>query len=259
MGQVVEKTAKTISQALADALEELGVSEEQVDYEVLDYPSKGLFGVLGAKPARIRVKLREPRYRRHHEPARREREEEAPDVPEQAVPEPREYHLVLNDESLARAKAFLSEIFRVMELEVEISSETTEEGYVIRLEGKSLGILIGKRGQTLDALQYLTNLAANRGESDRIRVILDIENYRDRREETLRNLAKRLADKAVRMHQDVKLEPMNRHERKVIHVALQENRRVTTTSEGEEPYRYVIIMPNKSRNGGRRRSEKYDN
>lgn len=255
MGQVVEKTAKTISQALAEALEELGVSEEQVDYEVLEYPSKGLFGVLGAKPARIRVKLRELRYRRHHEPARKEKEEEAQDVPEQTAPEPREYHLVLNDESLARAKAFLSEIFRVMELEVEISSETMEEGYVIRLEGENLGILIGKRGQTLDALQYLTNLAANRGESERIRVILDIENYRDRREETLRNLAKRLADKAVRMHQDVKLEPMNRHERKIIHMALQEYRRVTTTSEGEEPYRCVIIMPNKQRRGGRRKPE----
>ena len=255
MGQVVEKTAKTISQALAEALEELGVSEEQVDYEVLEYPSKGLFGVLGAKPARIRVKLRESRYRRHHEPARGEREEEAQDVPEHPAPEPREYHLVLNDESLARAKAFLSEIFRVMELEVEISSETTEEGYVIRLEGENLGILIGKRGQTLDALQYLANLAANRGESERIRVILDIENYRDRREETLRNLAKRLADKAVRMHQDVKLEPMNRHERKIIHMALQEYRRVTTTSEGEEPYRCVIIMPNKQRRGGRRKPE----
>ncbi len=258
MGQVVEKTAKTISQALAEALEELGVSEEQVDYEVLEYPSKGLFGVLGAKPARIRVKLRESRYRRHHEPVRKEKEEGAQaeqDVSEQTAPEPREYHLVLNDESLARAKAFLSEIFRVMELEVEISSETTEEGYVIRLEGENLGILIGKRGQTLDALQYLANLAANRGESERIRVILDIENYRDRREETLRNLAKRLADKAVRMHQDVKLEPMNRHERKIIHMALQEYRRVTTTSEGEEPYRCVIIMPNKQRRGGRRKPE----
>ena len=124
---------------------------------------------------------------------------------------------------------------------------------MFNLAGEDLGILIGKHGQTLDSLQYLTNLAANRGVSEgRVRIIIDIENYRSRREETLTRLAGHLAEKACRIGDEVHLEPMNRHERKIIHMALQDNRRVTTFSAGDEPRRYVVIAPK------RRRSRKCD-
>ncbi len=147
-----------------------------------------------------------------------------------------------------RAETFLKDVFRCMNLDVRMTRSETEEGTVYDLQGEGLGILIGKHGQTLDALQYLANLAANKGQDDgRIHVILDVEGYRSRREETLRRLAEHLAEKACRIHADVRLEPMNRHERKIIHMALQENRRVSTYSDGDEPYRCVVIAPKKRR------------
>ncbi len=147
-----------------------------------------------------------------------------------------------------RAETFLKDVFRCMNLDVQMTRSETEEGTVYDLQGEGLGILIGKHGQTLDALQYLANLAANKGQDDgRIHVILDVEGYRSRREETLRRLAEHLAEKACRIHAEVRLEPMNRHERKIIHMALQENRRVSTYSDGDEPYRCVVIAPKKRR------------
>ena len=147
-----------------------------------------------------------------------------------------------------RAETFLKDVSRCMNLDVRMTRSETEEGTVYDLQGEGLGILIGKHGQTLDALQYLANLAANKGQDDgRIHVILDVEGYRSRREETLRRLAEHLAEKACRIHADVRLEPMNRHERKIIHMALQENRRVSTYSDGDEPYRCVVIAPKKRR------------
>ncbi|MBQ1336346.1 MAG: protein jag [Selenomonadaceae bacterium] len=210
MADMVEKTGKTVEEALRSALLELGASEDQVSYEVLAHPSKGIFG-FGAKPARIRVTRKE--------------QEAVPVAARQPVEAP-----------------------------VEVEQEKTEEGYVFNLVGEKLGILIGKHGQTLDSPQYLANLAANRGlAEDRIRVILDVEKYRRRREETLKRLAMRLADKANRIRAEVKLEPMNRHERKIIHMALQDHRRVSTYSDGEEPYRYVVIVPKRL---GRHEKEK---
>ena len=154
---------------------------------------------------------------------------------------------------LEKAEKFLQQIFSSMHLEVSVEKVRGKEAYVLNLSGENLGILIGKHGQTLDSLQYLTNLAANHGLSEkRVHIVLDVEHYRDRREETLCRLAARLADKAVRTRQRIMLEPMNRHERKVIHVALQNNRRVTTFSSGEEPYRKVVIEPNRERRGGYR-------
>ena len=148
----------------------------------------------------------------------------------------------------ARAEQFLRDIFRCMGLTVAMSARETDEGYVYDLSGESLGILIGKHGQTLDALQYLTNLAANRGVSgERLHVLLDIEGYRARREETLTRLAGHLAEKACRIGQEIHLEPMNRHERKIIHMALQDSRKVSTYSAGDEPRRYVVIVPRRRR------------
>ena len=202
----VEKTAKTMEEALASALEELGVSEDRVTVEILEEPSKGLFGFIGGKPARILVNVRPL-------------------------------------DALTVGKQFLSDLFQSMHIAVELEvAVSEEEGPVsINLRGEDLGILIGKHGQTLDALQYLTNLAANRDAEEKIKFVIDVEEYRRRRAETLTRLAQRLASKVKRMGEPVVLEPMTPHERKIIHMALQDDRRISTYSEGEEPNRKVVI------------------
>jgi spoIIIJ-associated protein len=202
----VEKTAKTMEEALASALEELGVSEDRVTVEILEEPSKGLFGFIGGKPARILVNVRPL-------------------------------------DALTVGKQFLSDLFQSMHIAVELEvAVSEEEGPVaVNLRGEDLGILIGKHGQTLDALQYLTNLAANRDAEEKIKFVIDVEEYRRRRAETLTRLAQRLASKVKRMGEPVVLEPMTPHERKIIHMALQDDRRISTYSEGEEPNRKVVI------------------
>ena len=202
----VEKTAKTMEEALASALEELGVSEDRVTVEILEEPSKGLFGFIGGKPARILVNVRPL-------------------------------------DALTVGKQFLSDLFQSMHIAVELEvAVPEEEGPVaVNLRGEDLAILIGKHGQTLDALQYLTNLAANRDAEEKIKFVIDVEEYRRRRAETLTRLAQRLASKVKRMGEPVVLEPMTPHERKIIHMALQDDRRISTYSEGEEPNRKVVI------------------
>lgn len=234
----VEATGKTVEEALEKALIELGRSADEVTYEVLEAPSRGFFGLFGGHEARLRVTEKEaqgapvaPAMEMPRAPV------EAPAAPMASAASPQE-----------RAESFLSGIFRAMGLTVAMARRETEEGVLYDLSGESLGILIGKHGQTLDALQYLTNLAANRGGAEeRIHVILDVEGYRSRREETLRRLAGHLAEKACRIHAEVRLEPMNRHERKIIHMALQDNYRVSTYSDGDEPYRCVVIAPKRRR------------
>ena len=211
MAASVEKTGKTIEEAQKAALEELGASLEEVKVEVISEPSKGFFGIIGGHEAKVRVTLIEK--------------------------SPKEY-----------AQEFLSKLFTSMGLKVELEVEETEEGISFNLIGENLGVLIGKHGQTLDALQYLVNLVANRTRTDdRVRVVLDIEKYRERRTETLRHLALRLADKVCRSANKIVLEPMNRHERKIIHMALQDDTRVRTYSDGEEPFRKVVIEANRPR------------
>lgn len=234
----VEATGKTVEEALEKALIELGRSKDEVTYEVLEAPSRGFFGLFGGHEARLRVTEKEaqgapvaPAMEMPRAPV------EAPAAPMASAASPQE-----------RAESFLLGIFRAMGLTVAMERRETEEGVLYDLSGESLGILIGKHGQTLDALQYLTNLAANRGGAEeRIHVILDVEGYRSRREETLRRLAGHLAEKACRIHAEVRLEPMNRHERKIIHMALQDNYRVSTYSDGDEPYRCVVIAPKRRR------------
>lgn len=241
MSTVIE-TGKTVEEALEKALVALGRSVDEVDYEVLEQPSRGFFGLFGGRMARLRVTEKQ--------------EDVTPASPAAAAAAPAGAQPVQPSASTApaagtpraRAEQFLRDIFRCMGLTVAMSARETDEGYVYDLSGESLGILIGKHGQTLDALQYLTNLAANRGcEEGRIHVILDVEGYRSRREETLRRLAGHLAEKACRIHAEVRLEPMNRHERKIIHMALQDNYRVSTYSDGDEPYRCVVIAPKRRR------------
>ncbi len=154
----------------------------------------------------------------------------------------------LTDEMAAAAEKFLGAIFATMGLSVTLHRTDTPAGTILNMHGGNLGILIGKHGSTLDALQYLTNLVVNKiPETGYARIILDVEDYRARREETLTRLAGHLADKACRIGEEIHLEPMSRHERKIIHMALQDNRRVTTYSAGDNPRRYVVIVPKRRR------------
>lgn len=161
--------------------------------------------------------------------------------PRREFREPRKY--AVNDEAVNAAREFLQKVFNAMHIDVVMEKFINKyDGSVtLRLHGADMGILIGKHGQTLDSLQYLTNLVANKNSTERVRVVIDVEDYRDRRIETLTRLARRLADKVKRTGERVALEPMNPHERKIIHMALQRDNRVTTLSEGDDPFRHVVI------------------
>ncbi len=253
----VEKTGKSVEEAVAAALQELNIAAEQAEVEVLQEAKKGFLGI-GRKDAKVRVTVKEaeavveevvyteetvtvamPEAPQAEEPA--EEEAIAEQTAEVAVREPKKY--AVNDEAIAKAKEFLQKIFTAMKIEVAMEKfiNKNDGSVTFKLHGDDMGILIGKHGQTLDALQYLTNLVANKNSADRVRVIIDVEDYRDRRVETLTRLANRLADKVKRTGERVALEPMNPHERKIIHMALQGDRRVTTLSEGDEPHRHVVI------------------
>lgn len=252
----VEKNGKSVEEAVAEALKELNITAEQADVVVLEEGRKGIFGI-GRKDAKVRVTVKEAAvvtetvvYEQQEtivavteqeepqieEAAAAEEQEEAP-----AVREPKKF--VVNDEAVAKAKEFLQKIFGAMKIDVAMEKfiNKNDGSVTFKLHGSDMGILIGKHGQTLDSLQYLTNLVANKNSAERVRVIIDVEDYRDRRVETLTRLASRLAEKVKRTGERVALEPMNPHERKIIHMALQGDRRVTTLSEGDEPHRHVVI------------------
>ena len=199
-----EFTGKTVDDALTNALVEFGVTSDQIEYEVLEKGSSGFLG-FNSKPAKIKAR--------------------------------KKYTVV------DHIRNFLSQVFDAMGLEVEILIKPSDEEnvYDVELNGNEMGVLIGKRGQTLDSLQYLTNLAINKHSETYTRVKLDTEDYRKRRKETLENLARNIAYKVKRTKKAVSLEPMNPFERRVIHSALQNDRYVSTHSEGDEPYRHVVI------------------
>lgn len=205
--QEIEKTAKTISEAVEQALNELGITREEANIEVLEEPSKGFLGILGGRPAKVKVSVKNTMSR--------------------------------------KAKNLLNDVLSVMKLEAEVDVSERDGHLFVNLEGRDLGVLIGRRGETLDAMQYLLNLSVNKHQEQRKKVILDIEGYRKRREETLQKLAYKLADKVKQRGRNVVLEPMNAQERRVIHTALQERDDIQTFSEGEEPYRKIIITPKK--------------
>ena len=261
MAKVIETTGKTVEDALNAALEKLGVAAENVEYEILENPSKGLFFGIGAKPAKIKVTLKEtPEEVKTEIPSQvenfqSENEEKIEPVLEETKIDEVEKISTEEIESnfdknaiIDKAKNFLSKVFESMKIEVEVTAVENDSEVVLDLVGKDLGVLIGKHGQTLDSLQYITNLAANDHDSEeRVYFVLDVENYRSRRAVALKKLAKSVAERAVRTRQDVRLEPMSRSERKVIHTALQENSKVETHSAGEDPYRYIIVSPKKKR------------
>ena len=218
----VEKTGKTAEEAIAAALAELGATRDAVDVTVLEESSQGFFGLFGNRQAKVRVSVLE-------KPAAAV----VPEVKEAALPDA--------GNGLQAAKQFLEQVLASMKLDVTME-QTEEDGHIMfRMQGEGLGVLIGKHGQTLDALQYLVNLVANKETKERLRIVLDVEDYRKRREETLTALARRIASQVKHSGEKVVLEPMNPHERKAIHMALQNDRRIATCSEGEEPYRKVVI------------------
>ena len=204
MENSVEKIAKTVDDAVAEALKSLDAAKEDVEITVLDPGAKGLLG-FGSKPARVLVTKKM--------------------TPEET------------------ARKFLREVTVSMGLSVQVETNVKDKHLYINMIGENMGVLIGKRGQTLDSLQYLTNLVVNRCGVPEISVILDTENYRRRRRETLEALASSLAKKVKATRKNVVLEPMSRYERHIIHTALQHDRFVKTFSEGNEPYRNVVIAP----------------
>lgn len=238
----VEMTGKTVEEALEAALTELHTTKENVDVEILEEPKDGLFGLFGGRKARIKVTVK-------NAPA----DEKAAEQSEKSLTENKETiaaveakvtkTVVNNDEAVKMAKDFLMKIFAAMKIQVVMEKFVSKEdgSVTFKLHGADMGILIGKHGQTLDSLQYLTNLVANKNSAERIRIMIDIEDYRERRAHTLTRLALRLAERVKRSGDRVVLEPMNPHERKIIHMALQNDNRVNTLSEGEDPYRRVVI------------------
>ena len=217
-----EFTGKTVDEALTEALLEYQTTSENIECEVIERESKGLLGMF-AKPAKIRVKLK------------------------------------FTVESAA--KNFLNKVFKAMGIEatVEVIYDKDNESIDINVIGDDMGVLIGKRGQTLDSLQYLTSLVVNKNNEGYLKVKLDTENYRERRKETLENLAKNIASKVKRTHKAVSLEPMNPYERRIIHSALQNDKYVETHSEGEEPFRKVVISMKKGVSYNTGSNNKYGN
>lgn len=203
--KTVEKTGKTVEEAIASGLEEMGIKRENAEIEILSEPSQGLFGFIGTRPAKVKMSVKKL---------------------------PAEF-----------ARDFIQELTEKMGLtgvKVEIEKENEKTIY-LDIVGDNLGILIGKRGQTLNSIQYLTNLVVNRQFTDFSRIMIDIENYRERREKTLKQLADNLAHKVIRGKRNIVLEPMIPQERRIIHTALQNNPSVSTYSQGDEPFRKVVI------------------
>ncbi len=217
---MITVSAKTVDEAITKALIELGTTSDKLEYEIVDKGSNGILGFIGSKPAVIRAKKKE----------------------------------TMED----KAMAFLSDVFGAMDLGVHMESSylEKEKELSINMSGDDMGILIGKRGQTLDSLQYLVSLVINKENEDYIRVKLDTENYRERRKETLETLAKNIAYKVKRTRRSVSLEPMNPYERRIIHSALQNDKFVVTRSEGEDPFRHVVISLKKDYSKKERNQEK---
>lgn len=201
----VTVSGKTVDEAIEQGLTKLDTTRDKVEIKVLEEPQKGLFGILGGKPAVVEVQLK-------------------PDPIKEAI-------------------IFLRDTIDKMGISASVDKEERQDGIYLNITGVDIGVLIGKRGQTLDSLQYLVNLVANRQSDNYLRIYLDAEGYRERRKEALETLAARLSSKALRTKREVRLEPMNAHERKIIHTALQNVKGVTTYSAGEEPNRRIIVAP----------------
>ncbi len=261
-----EKWGRDVDEAVKLALEDLKVSIDEVDVTVLEEPSRGFFGI-GSKLALVRVEKKKKEEPKPEPPApapvaaavketpakpnkeqnkekknrqdrsAKENKKKKPE-PQISIAEPEEELTVLEDH---KAITFLNEVIKEMGLDCDVTGKMGTETIYLNIQGKDSGTIIGKRGQTLDSIQYLVSLVVNKDQNKYTRVVVDAENYRAKRERTLEALAYRLASKVTRSRRSVKLEPMNPYERKVIHATLQNHPHVTTRSEGEDPYRRVII------------------
>ena len=258
-----EKWGVDVEEAVKLALMDLKVSREEVEVTVLEEPSKGFFGI-GSKLAKVRVEKKkiveekpqleaQPEKKEHKETkspkknkAKKERKE-AENKAEKEVQKESSLNIEvvnkdeLNDIEEHAALDFLKDITGKMGLTLNLKAKVGEDVVYVEMDGKDSGTVIGKRGQTLDAIQYLTSLVINKDSDKYVKVVVDAENYRAKRQKTLEQLANRLAAKVIKTKKYVRLEPMNPYERKVIHATLQQNPNITTRSEGEEPYRRVII------------------
>lgn len=248
----IEKIAKTVNIAIDEALKDLNTTIDNIEYEVIQEPSKGFLGLL-SKPAKVIVKLKENNNKVINENSSEKYiEKKIPKmVTEDEFEKPIKFNNLekkeqktINKNADKIAKEFLEEIFQKMKISIEIDAKINEKNnLVINLKGEDIGIIIGKRGQTLDSLQYLVNLVINKGEFAYMSVSIDTEDYRERRKQTLENLAINLSKKVKKINRSVNLEPMNPYERRIIHSKLQNDKNVKTYSEGEEPFRYVVIAP----------------
>ncbi|MGQ9512253.1 RNA-binding cell elongation regulator Jag/EloR [Thermodesulfitimonas sp.] len=203
----VVKSGKTVEEAVAQALATLGARRDEVTVEVLSEPTQGVLGFIGAKPAVVRV--------------------------------------IIQEGAGSRAAALVQSILSALGLNGQVNVREDAEAIEIEITGEKLGVLIGRRGETLNALQYLVALAVNRGEEEKKRVFVDVGGYRKKRDETLRALALKLAEKVKRRGRSIVLEPMSPHERRIIHMTLRERDDIYTFSEGEEPFRKIVISPRK--------------
>ena len=241
-----EKKAKSIDEAVELALTELGIEKENAEIEIVQEPAKGFLGI-GAKDAIVKVtakKAEKPakaeKKQKAEKPAKVEKTDDAPLKPKKVKTSGGVYN---SDSPAENAKNFIKDVLNAMGIEVEVTAELKEDIVEVNLEGDNMGVVIGKRGDTLDSLQYLTSLVVNQKSEDYIKVSIDTENYREKREEVLCALATRLAAKVARTGKKFSLEPMNPYERRIIHSNLQDNEDVTTFSIGQEPYRKVVIAP----------------
>ena len=271
MRQFIDVTGKTEDEAIQNALRQLGLDRDDVSVEILERAKSGFLG-LGSCPAKVRVsygedeepaapaqpkaeKVREdkpktekPRAEKKpaEKPQRREepvKKELAPKTEEaQTVKVPEDLGEEVNDERAQEIRKFLSGLLQQMEVQAEVKVYLPEKGrYKVFLEGQGLGAIIGRRGETLDAIQHLTNYAVNRGQNKRVRINVDAESYRLKREQALQRLAQKVAGKVTRYRRNITLEPMNAYERHVIHAALQDYPDVTTFSTGTEPNRRIVV------------------
>lgn len=285
MEDYITVSAKTLDDAITEALVQLGVTSDRLDYIVVEKGSEGFLGI-GRKQAVIKARRKreekpveetveeskvetpvkeevkpekktEKKPAKEHSHTKKNVREEKPEV--KSEPKKEVELAKVEPQTIETCEKFIYDVMNAMDMDdVKVTSVVDEEGALsINMEGSNMGILIGKRGQTLDSLQYLTNRVANKMQDGYVRVKLDTEDYRRRRKETLENLAKNIASKVKRTRKTVSLEPMNPYERRIIHSALQSDPAVSTHSEGEEPYRKVVVTLAR-RSGGSHNYEKYD-
>jgi spoIIIJ-associated protein len=268
MSQTIRVTGRTVNEAVEEGLKQLGISRDQAAVHVLEEPSRGLISLIRKKQAVVEITPVVPEPEKDGKPCDEKTEAAGSEIEEAPEPAGEKEEIISGgtqeadqpsceksdigempfseedqEKTAEKAREFLTDVFQAMHMEVVIEKMMSPERILFNLHGEGLGILIGKHGQTLNALQYLTNMAAGKDFKRKYFVLIDVEHYRERRQSTLESLAHRLAGRVKKTHEPLALEPMNASERRVIHMALQDDESITTDSEGEEPYRKVVIRP----------------